>query len=321
MAPQPIVSARSVRRNGAGGRRSGSRGQPTQGCARVAQMTDMERRAIAIYDGTMALVPGKIDFDFDQILRVSFDRDLTLDPGARGDEEGSLSPLAGSCGFGDGLCAQLRPEEQTDFSSPVCSSEVEAVKDDGERKEVRCNAVARSNVGLAVSENLDNESRAAAAASAFLRRLAKVGPETTPEEASYLWAALNGEVPSSGGEAPLHPWRNRSHAEAVAPGDIIRLDSRKCGKKCGFASDEDSEHEVVPYAEVYGRHPREFVFGREGKMLPAGDRWGFTGLRKQDEPETSEDDSSDEEASSDDASAFVAPEEAAAQPEDADAVC
>lgn len=42
----------------------------------------------------------------------------------------------------------------------------------------------------------------------------------------------------------------------------------------------NSIHEVIPYMEIYGRHPREFVFGRHSEMLPAGDRFGFVGLQE-----------------------------------------
>lgn len=46
-----------------------------------------------------------------------------------------------------------------------------------------------------------------------------------------------------------------------------------------FNLGSNSVHEVTPYSEVYGRHPREFVFGRNAEMLPAGDRFGFVGLQ------------------------------------------
>jgi len=50
-------------------------------------------------------------------------------------------------------------------------------------------------------------------------------------------------------------------------------------------------HEVIPYMEIYGRHPREFVFGRHSEMLPAGDRFGFVGLDESSEvePDVAED--------------------------------
>eukprot|EP00927_Polykrikos_kofoidii_P021876 TRINITY_DN20585_c0_g1_i1.p2 TRINITY_DN20585_c0_g1~~TRINITY_DN20585_c0_g1_i1.p2 ORF type:complete len:340 (-),score=70.39 TRINITY_DN20585_c0_g1_i1:236-1168(-) len=38
-------------------------------------------------------------------------------------------------------------------------------------------------------------------------------------------------------------------------------------------------HEVTPYSEIYGLHPREFVFGRRNYLLPAAGPYGFTDMR------------------------------------------
>lgn len=50
-------------------------------------------------------------------------------------------------------------------------------------------------------------------------------------------------------------------------------------------------YEVTPYSEIYGEHPRDFVFGREAEMLPAvfggfvgRDSWGI-GDEDEDEDE------------------------------------
>mmetsp|Transcript_146923 Transcript_146923/g.471668 ORF Transcript_146923/g.471668 Transcript_146923/m.471668 type:complete len:225 (+) Transcript_146923:78-752(+) len=37
-----------------------------------------------------------------------------------------------------------------------------------------------------------------------------------------------------------------------------------------FSEDRNTVHEIQPYAEVYGMHPRTFVFGRHYKKLPIG---------------------------------------------------
>jgi len=47
----------------------------------------------------------------------------------------------------------------------------------------------------------------------------------------------------------------------------------KSVKSVGFACSEthsvhQSEHSVEPYSEIYGQHPREFVFGSHGQRLP-----------------------------------------------------
>jgi len=56
-------------------------------------------------------------------------------------------------------------------------------------------------------------------------------------------------------------------------------------------------HEIAPYAEIYGAHPREFVFGRNGCMIPA-DPGGFVGLSEIeddiDNSSDSDDDGADE---------------------------
>eukprot|EP00927_Polykrikos_kofoidii_P063490 TRINITY_DN58320_c0_g1_i1.p1 TRINITY_DN58320_c0_g1~~TRINITY_DN58320_c0_g1_i1.p1 ORF type:complete len:131 (-),score=36.04 TRINITY_DN58320_c0_g1_i1:54-404(-) len=46
-----------------------------------------------------------------------------------------------------------------------------------------------------------------------------------------------------------------------------------------FDLDGVSEHEIAPYAEIYGVHPRDFVFDRDFYMVPAGDAHGFTNLK------------------------------------------
>lgn len=60
---------------------------------------------------------------------------------------------------------------------------------------------------------------------------------------------------------------------------------RSVEKSVSFDLGLSSVHDVVPYMEIYGRHPREFVFGRGSEMLPAGDRFGFVGLHESDEAE------------------------------------
>lgn len=62
-------------------------------------------------------------------------------------------------------------------------------------------------------------------------------------------------------------------------------------------------HEVTPYSEIYGLHPREFVFGRGFYMMPAAGPYGFTdigaaaaqqaGIREEEDEEEDTDDDSD----------------------------
>mmetsp|Transcript_147 Transcript_147/g.398 ORF Transcript_147/g.398 Transcript_147/m.398 type:complete len:144 (+) Transcript_147:81-512(+) len=75
-------------------------------------------------------------------------------------------------------------------------------------------------------------------------------------------------------------------AAAADPFDSSSVGSESCGaedmlcasspcrraarKRCvSFSRDGDDVHEVTPYSEVYGVHPRTFNFGRHMSMLPA----------------------------------------------------
>lgn len=41
------------------------------------------------------------------------------------------------------------------------------------------------------------------------------------------------------------------------------------GRRVKFDLDANSVHEITPYSEIYGVHPRDFVFGRGFCMIPA----------------------------------------------------
>jgi len=40
-------------------------------------------------------------------------------------------------------------------------------------------------------------------------------------------------------------------------------------RRVSFDEDANTVHEITPYSEIYGLHPREFVFGRDFRVLPA----------------------------------------------------
>lgn len=93
---------------------------------------------------------------------------------------------------------------------------------------------------------------AAAAAGALLRRVASVGPEASLSEVAEKWGHLCA-LAAQETEAP-RPATRRVH----------------------FAKDDTPiVHEITPYSEIYGLHPREFVFGRHFRMIPAGGDFGF----------------------------------------------
>lgn len=53
-------------------------------------------------------------------------------------------------------------------------------------------------------------------------------------------------------------------------------------------------HQITPYSEVYGLHPREFVFGKNFYMLPSGDTFGFVSVSDSFREEDNESDDSDD---------------------------
>jgi len=150
-----------------------------------------------------------------------------------------------------------------------------------------------------LSEHLDQETRAAAAAAALLRRLAKVGPDTTPEEAAKLWANTSLQARADVSNEPSASRRD-PHRHVGGAAELGERRDPILGKRgVKFDLGSNSVHEVVPYCEVYGRHPREFVFGRHAEMLPAADRFGFVGLHQED-PEEDDDSDGEEEAQEED---------------------
>jgi len=93
---------------------------------------------------------------------------------------------------------------------------------------------------------------AAAAAGAVLRRAANVGPEASLHEVAEKWSHIC-KLAGLGAEA-----------------------SQPAARRVRFAEpDVQVVHEIVPYSEIYGLHPREFVFGRNFFMIPSGGDFGF----------------------------------------------
>jgi len=121
-----------------------------------------------------------------------------------------------------------------------------------------------------VSETIaDREEEAADAAAAFLRRVAGLGSEASLHEVEKAWD-------------------NRQP-----------LVTNPSPRRVCFDLEANSIHEVMPYEDVYGLHPREFVFGRNFCMIPAGGDYGFvdflTAHRRSLRAEAGHDDSESEE--------------------------
>lgn len=111
---------------------------------------------------------------------------------------------------------------------------------------------------------------AAAAAAAFLRRIAPSSPPRADVAAAAAAAFLR---------------RVESRKEASICGTELlmrkRLNTtlpatdRRSRRRVRFDLTDVQAHEVVPYEEIYGLHPREFVFGKGFHMIPAGGDHGF----------------------------------------------
>lgn len=66
------------------------------------------------------------------------------------------------------------------------------------------------------------------------------------------------------------------HAEREPEAQAIAEARRLC--RVRFCEAQDTVIEVTPYSEVYGIHPRLFVFGRNYYMVPSGGQFGFVDL-------------------------------------------
>lgn len=128
----------------------------------------------------------------------------------------------------------------------------------------------RHDSGLPVDED-----RHAAAVRAFLDRVMKPSKSGCGDIVEYTAFHHSRHAPSIS---------RRGDRWALAGGE----------KSVRFDLWLNSVHEVTPYMEIYGRHPREFVFGPCDEMLPAGDRFGFVGL--QEDGDDAQDTCTDEEA-------------------------
>eukprot|EP00928_Gymnodinium_smaydae_P071142 TRINITY_DN54812_c0_g1_i1.p1 TRINITY_DN54812_c0_g1~~TRINITY_DN54812_c0_g1_i1.p1 ORF type:complete len:299 (+),score=62.00 TRINITY_DN54812_c0_g1_i1:61-957(+) len=127
------------------------------------------------------------------------------------------------------------------------------------------------------------EDQAAEAAAALLRRLAGVGIETSPEEAARRWEAIAQKAVERAG-----CWPETAAGFADADGGCSGIEDsvQRCVgdvalvaggglRRVRFSLSPADVHYVTPYSEVYGVHPREFVFGRNFRVLPSGGAYGF----------------------------------------------
>lgn len=150
------------------------------------------------------------------------------------------------------------PDVSPQSVPPCCSKEDVSIEADTPSAE-------DADLGVPIDSNA-----AAAAARAFLARV-NVHASEAPEQETTQSCELGWELGS---------------ATKVVPGPLATCIRKR---RVSFDIGAPSIHEVVPYSEIYGLHPRHFVFDRHSNLVPAGDPFGFTGLRTSDEdPCTSE---------------------------------
>ncbi|CAK0828929.1 unnamed protein product [Prorocentrum cordatum] len=101
---------------------------------------------------------------------------------------------------------------------------------------------------------------------------------------------------AAGGEAALPDPATAAPGEPATPAPVSAPPAPRPGRRVQFDLERVVEHEVVPYCEVYGLHPREFVFDRRFNMVPAGDRFGFVGLPGGDDSDEDQSSSDDDDA-------------------------
>uniref|UniRef100_A0A7S4SBH1 Uncharacterized protein n=1 Tax=Alexandrium monilatum TaxID=311494 RepID=A0A7S4SBH1_9DINO len=127
---------------------------------------------------------------------------------------------------------------------------------------------------------------AAEAARAFLRRLG--GAAALAAEAA---AAAEAEKAAEG---------EAVRASGPHPAGSLELGLQR-QRRVRFNLDAITRHEVVPYSEIYGLHPSEFVFDRDFYLVPSNCRFGFVGMPTGVSEEESGSESEEEEEEEQDA--------------------
>lgn len=138
----------------------------------------------------------------------------------------------------------------------------------------------------------DPEESAAQAALEALRRILKAGPGASIGELArrFLCSGAPG-LACAGGPPGLAgpPCAAGPPGLAVQPGlagppglaypagfaGPPGLAAREPRRSVSFDETHNEVFEVIPYSEIYGLHPREFVFDRHLCVVPSGDKFGF----------------------------------------------
>mmetsp|Transcript_9775 Transcript_9775/g.18899 ORF Transcript_9775/g.18899 Transcript_9775/m.18899 type:complete len:237 (+) Transcript_9775:56-766(+) len=121
---------------------------------------------------------------------------------------------------------------------------------------------------------LDKDEAAAAAARVLL---ARIRSRVAGKACSGLLALL--QAAEFGCTATLAPWNFPAKQTSEPPG----LGKTHHQRRVTFDLDASTQHDVIPYSEVYGLHPRDFVFDRHFAFVPAEGPFGFVGLPTNDD--------------------------------------
>jgi len=151
------------------------------------------------------------------------------------------------------------------------------------------------------------EDAAAAAAGAVLARIAGfvrgVRGDGDGEDGSAVPADDGDDAAAMAARALLARMRMRRSERGLRCGLPYEGSAacRRKGTKDGaprrsvkFDLSSNVVHEVTPYSEIYGLHPREFVFGRDFCVVPAGGDYGFVDMRSAARGSKAADDSDEE---------------------------
>eukprot|EP00403_Amphidinium_massartii_P046028 CAMPEP_0178457328 /NCGR_PEP_ID=MMETSP0689_2-20121128/46959_1 /TAXON_ID=160604 /ORGANISM="Amphidinium massartii, Strain CS-259" /LENGTH=363 /DNA_ID=CAMNT_0020083573 /DNA_START=50 /DNA_END=1139 /DNA_ORIENTATION=- len=80
-------------------------------------------------------------------------------------------------------------------------------------------------------------------------------------------------------------------SQQVNENDILVAPTKKADpRRVNFNMEANTLHEITPYSEIYGLHPREFVFDRHFHMIPSAGDHGFVGIGGDNFDEEEDDD-------------------------------
>lgn len=102
------------------------------------------------------------------------------------------------------------------------------------------------------------------------RRSARVA-----EEQLQAAKAIEGSHSVAEGDAPQAPQPAQGPLVSRLRSSTTAKDPAKSDRRVRFASEAPIVHEVTAYSEIYGIHPRDFVFDRHAYLVPSGGDFGF----------------------------------------------